>query len=160
LWTHQKGSICTFDWGIEYRIDVDTSLLDSCSVDISRVIDTMEHIGYKVVDDDMVHSGMQQYTMVYDSVKWFLGYFRLGDLQTGTSDISLSLVHPRSMSGWTSFMKRNIPWSLIFEWDITRAGTKSRILDGFVDTERGVNQYQVQFKNLFQLILKPFNYIQ
>jgi hypothetical protein len=29
-----------------------------------------------------------------------------------------------------------------------------------VDTERGVNQYQVQFKNLFQLILKPFNYIQ
>jgi hypothetical protein len=30
----------------------------------------------------------------------------------------------------------------------------------FVDTERGVNQYQVQFKNLFQLILKPFNYIQ
>jgi hypothetical protein len=31
---------------------------------------------------------------------------------------------------------------------------------GIVDTERGVNQYQVQFKNLFQLILKPFNYIQ
>jgi hypothetical protein len=30
----------------------------------------------------------------------------------------------------------------------------------FVDTERGVNQYQVQFKNLFQIILKPFNYIQ
>jgi hypothetical protein len=29
-----------------------------------------------------------------------------------------------------------------------------------VDTERGVNQYQVQFQNLFQLILKPFNYIQ
>jgi hypothetical protein len=29
-----------------------------------------------------------------------------------------------------------------------------------VDTKRGVNQYQVQFKNLFQLILKPFNYIQ
>jgi hypothetical protein len=27
-----------------------------------------------------------------------------------------------------------------------------------VDTERGVNQYQVQFKNLFNLILKPFNY--
>jgi hypothetical protein len=29
-----------------------------------------------------------------------------------------------------------------------------------VDTERGVIQYQVQFKNLFQIILKPFNYIQ
>jgi len=29
-----------------------------------------------------------------------------------------------------------------------------------VDTERGVNQYQVQFKNFFQIILKPFNYIQ
>jgi hypothetical protein len=29
-----------------------------------------------------------------------------------------------------------------------------------VDTEKGVNQYQVQFKNLFQIILKPFNYIQ
>jgi hypothetical protein len=29
-----------------------------------------------------------------------------------------------------------------------------------VDTERGVNQYQVQFKNLFQIIIKPFNYIQ
>jgi len=29
-----------------------------------------------------------------------------------------------------------------------------------VDTERGVNQYQVKFKNLFQILLKPFNYIQ
>jgi hypothetical protein len=35
-----------------------------------------------------------------------------------------------------------------------------RTLGRSVDTERGVNQYQVQFKNLFQLILKPFNYIQ
>jgi hypothetical protein len=31
---------------------------------------------------------------------------------------------------------------------------------GAVDTERGVNRYQVQFKKLFKLILKPFNYIQ
>jgi hypothetical protein len=36
----------------------------------------------------------------------------------------------------------------------------SRLEDIRVDTERGVNQYQVQFKKLFQLILKPFNYIQ
>jgi hypothetical protein len=34
------------------------------------------------------------------------------------------------------------------------------VVENIVDTERGVNQYQVQFKNLFQLILKPFNYIQ
>ena len=32
--------------------------------------------------------------------------------------------------------------------------------DPTIDTKRGVDQYQVQFKNLFQLILKPFNYIQ
>jgi hypothetical protein len=37
---------------------------------------------------------------------------------------------------------------------------KALIREPFVDTERGVNQYQVQFKNLFKLILKPFNYIQ
>jgi hypothetical protein len=39
---------------------------------------------------------------------------------------------------------------------------KLLVIYGFVDvdTERGVNQYQVQFKNLFQLIVKPFNYIQ
>jgi hypothetical protein len=29
-----------------------------------------------------------------------------------------------------------------------------------VDNERGVNQYQVQFKKKNQLILKPFKYIQ
>jgi hypothetical protein len=29
-----------------------------------------------------------------------------------------------------------------------------------VDTERGVDQYQVQFNFFFQIILKTFNYIQ
>jgi hypothetical protein len=37
---------------------------------------------------------------------------------------------------------------------------QNTLIDHVVDTERGVNQYQVQFKIFFQLILKPFNYIQ
>jgi hypothetical protein len=42
------------DWGIEYRTVVDTSLWDLGSVDISGVIDTMAHIGHRVVHDDTV----------------------------------------------------------------------------------------------------------
>jgi hypothetical protein len=41
------------DWRIEYRMDVDTSLWDPGSIDISGVSDTMAHIGYRVVNDDM-----------------------------------------------------------------------------------------------------------
>jgi hypothetical protein len=67
------------DWGIEYRTDVDTSLWDPGSVDISGVIDTVAHIGYRVVHDDtMVCSGIQQYTTVYDGVQWVFGTFPPG----------------------------------------------------------------------------------
>ena len=41
-------------WGIEYRKDVDTSLWDPYPVDISRVIDIVEHIGYMVVHYDTI----------------------------------------------------------------------------------------------------------
>jgi hypothetical protein len=121
------------DWGIEYRTYVDTSLWDPSSVDISGVIDTVAHIGYRVVHDDTrVCSGIQQYTTVYGGVQWVFGMIPLGRPPDRTSDISLSLVHPGSMSGWMSFMERNIPQRLIFDWDITRAGTKRRIPAGFL----------------------------
>jgi hypothetical protein len=55
------------DWGIEYRTDVDTSLWDPGSVDVSRVIDIMAHIQYRMVHDDtMVCSGITTY-----SVRWY-----------------------------------------------------------------------------------------
>jgi hypothetical protein len=83
------------DWGIEHRTNVDISLWDPGSVDISRVSDTMAHIGYRVVHDDTgVCSGIQQSTVVYGGIQWVFETIPLGDLQKGTSNISLSLVQP------------------------------------------------------------------
>jgi len=69
------------------------------------------------------YNNIKRCTMVCSGV---LGCFPLGNLLTETLDISLSLVHQGSMSGWTSLMERYMPQRFIFEWDITRARTKSR----------------------------------
>jgi hypothetical protein len=123
--------VAPVDWGIEYRTVVDTSLCDSGSVDISGVLDTMAYIEYRW------YMMIQWCAVVYNSIhlctvvcSGFLGCFPWGDLQTGTSDISLSLVHPGSVSGWTSFMERYISQRLIFDSDITRVGIESRIPTG------------------------------
>jgi len=67
--------------------------------------------------------------VVYDNIHWcmmvcngFLGHFPLGDLQTKTLEIPLSLVDLGSMSGWMSLMESYIPQRFIFEWGITRVG--------------------------------------
>jgi hypothetical protein len=49
--------------------------------------------------------------------------------------------------------------STIGQWSQILKTRETNDLDT-VDTERGENQNKVQFKKLFQLILKPFNYIQ
>jgi hypothetical protein len=58
--------------------------------------------------------------------------------------------------------EENVISEALVQIDIAKNQYNSRTSkeEALVDTERGVNQYQVQFKNLFQLILKPFNYIQ
>jgi hypothetical protein len=68
----------------------------------------------------VVYNSITLCTMVCNG---FLGRFPRGDLQAVNSDISLSLVHLRSMSGWESFMERDIPWRLIFDCDIPKEGT-------------------------------------
>jgi hypothetical protein len=73
---------------------------------------------------EIVYNNIQGCAVVYNGV---LGRFPQGDLKTRNSDISSSLVHPGLMSGWMSFMESNIPWRLIFDWDITIAGTKNKI---------------------------------
>jgi hypothetical protein len=101
-----KEVYTSVDWGTEYRTDVDTSLWDPSSFYSRGVIDIVGHIGYRVVHDDIVVcSSIQQYTIVYGGVQWVFGMFPWGDLKTGTSNISLSFVHPGSMCGWTSLME-------------------------------------------------------
>jgi hypothetical protein len=79
-----KEVYASFDWGIEYRTYVDTSLWDPCSIDASRVIHTMAHIQYRMVHDDtlvtssMVCSGIQQHTSMCDGMPWVFGIFPLG----------------------------------------------------------------------------------
>jgi hypothetical protein len=55
---------------------VDTTLWDPGSVDISILIDTVAHMGYRMVHDDVVVcSGIQQYTTMNDGVQWDFGMF-------------------------------------------------------------------------------------
>jgi hypothetical protein len=66
------------DWGIVYRTDVDTSLWDTSSFDICRVIVAMEHKGKHVVHEDVVmFNSIQHYIVVCDGIKWVFGMFPL-----------------------------------------------------------------------------------
>jgi hypothetical protein len=115
--------------GLSIRKYVDTLLLDLGSVDINGVIDTMSHIRYMVVHDDMVVcSSIHIYTMVYGGVQCVFGTFSLGRPPDRDFRYIIELVHLGTISGWTSLMERNIPRRIIFDWDITRVGTKSMIL--------------------------------
>jgi hypothetical protein len=87
--TH-KEVYASMDWVDRYMTDMGM-LWDTGSGDISRVMDTVAPIGYRMVQDDSVignsMQGIHWHTVVYSGV---VGCFLQGDLLTESSSIPLS----------------------------------------------------------------------
>jgi hypothetical protein len=80
-----KKVYASMDWMDRCMTDIDT-LWDTGSVDIRRVLDTLFHIGYRVVQENKeVWRSIHGYTLTHNGVQCSFGLFRPG----GPHDIDL-----------------------------------------------------------------------